>query len=201
MDPDAAADPCPDVFRRDLGDADSDSTPDPFDADTDSDGDSVWNLTEAKCGSNAFNAASRPERIDTAGDDDGDAAANETLPPGAALYDCDGDGYRGSAETHVTTSDQDPCGGSGWPSDVLPGGLLPNSLTVQDVGSYVTPVRRIGTSAGHPDFSVRWDVVPGSITGAAINVQDIIAMTLGVTGYPPMFGGQRAFGNACPYLP
>jgi hypothetical protein len=36
--------------------------------------------------------------------------------PGA--YDCDGDGYTRSAEANVTTSDQDPCGRTGWPSDL-----------------------------------------------------------------------------------
>jgi hypothetical protein len=188
-----------DVFLRDLGDSDNDGLWDPFEPD--GDGDSVLSTTESHCGSDPVNPASRPERVDTPGDDDADTLINEALPPGSQHYDCDGDGYKGAAESYATTSDQDPCGGSGWPSDVLSGGITPNTLTVQDVGSFVTPVRRLGASTGSPGFSTRWDIVPGSVTGAMINVQDIIAMTTGTTGYPPMFGGQRAFGQACPYAP
>ena len=188
-----------DVYVRDLGDSDADGVWDPFEPDAD--GDAVLSITESRCGSDPSNATSRPERIDTLADDDGDTLVNEALPPGSEIYDCDGDGYAGTREANATTSDQDPCGGSGWPSDLLPGGLFPNTLTVQDVGSFVTPVRRLGTSLGDTNFSARWDLVPGSVVGATINVQDIVATTLGTTGYPPMFGGQRAFGRPCPYAP
>ena len=174
-------------------------------ADDDGDGwinDGCPGATEiVACGANAIGPSSVPERTDTPGDDDGDTLVNEPLPPGAQAFDCDGDGYIGSREGSITTSDQDPCGGTGWPSDLLPGGLFPNTLTVQDVASFVTPVRRLGTSLGDQNFSARWDLVPGSVVGATINVQDIIVLVTGATGYPPMFGGQRAFGNACPYPP
>jgi Ca2+-binding RTX toxin-like protein len=156
------------------------------------------------CGARALDAASRPERLDTPGDDDGDTLVNEPLPPGAEAYDCDGDGYVGTAEAHVTTSDQDPCGGTGWPSDLYPGtpgGFQYNTLNVQDLGSFITPVRRFGTSPGDPDFDVRWDLVPGGTIGGAINLQDVAATIVGPMGYPPMFGGLRAFGKACPWPP
>jgi len=164
----------------------------------DSDGDRFSGATEVGCGSNPLSAGSVPERTDTPGDDDGDTFVNEPLPPVAETFDCDGDGYIGSTETHVTTSDQDPCGGRGWPSDLVSGGLQPNTLNVQDIASFLAPVRRLGTSPGHPNFDLRWDLAPG---GPTINVQDIAAMMTGASGYPPMFGGLRAFGNACPWAP
>ena len=119
MDADPELENCYDVFVHDLGDSDADGVLDPFDADTDTDGDLVKNLTETRCGSNPSIAGSLPERIDTPGDDDADTLVNEALPPGAAAYDCDGDGYAWTREANATTSDQDPCGGSGWPSDLL----------------------------------------------------------------------------------
>jgi hypothetical protein len=146
-------------------------------------------------------STSLPERMDTPGDDDGDTLVNESLPAGAAVHDCDRDGYTGTREALIGTSNQDPCGFTGWPSDIVPGGLFPNTLTVQDVASFSIPVRRLGTSPGHPDFSARWDLSPGSVIGATIDIQDISTMVMGATGYPSMFGGQRAFGKACPWAP
>ena len=127
--------------------------------------------------------------------------ANEPLPPGAGAYDCDGDGYIGTTEAHVTTSDQDPCGTTGWASDLQPGGIRPNSLNIEDLATFLIPVRRFGTSNGDPAFNLRWDLAPGSVTGPTINVADISAMINASSGYPLMFGGQRAFGKACPYPP
>ena len=149
-------------------------------------------IPEAACGSHPLSAASLPERTDTPADDDGDTLVNEPLPPGAAAYDCDGDGFIGTAETNVATSDQDPCGNNGWPSDLVPGGLQPNRLNIEDLGSFVQPVRRLGTSSGDPGFNVRWDLLPGSIVGKTINIQDVAATVIGATAYPPMFGGTDA---------
>jgi Tol biopolymer transport system component len=190
-----------DVFVRDLQDSNGDGVADPFDFATDWDADLAANPVETKCDSNPLSAISGPERIDTAGDDDGDGLVNEALPAGAAAFDCDGDGYVGSVEAGATTSDQDPCGASGWPSDIVSTDASANRLDLQDLGSFVAPVRRLGTSPGHPNFSARWDLVQGSVVGPAINVQDIAALLTGASGYPPMFGGQRAFGQVCPYEP
>ena len=54
---------------------------------------------------------------------------------------------------------------------------------------------------GDPDYSARWDVVPGAVVGAHINVQDVGTTVTGGTGYPPMFAGARAMGSACPWSP
>jgi parallel beta-helix repeat protein len=172
--------------------------------DTDDDNDALSDGVEIGCGSDPLSPASLPERIDTPGDDDGDTLVNEALPPGAEAYDCDGDGYAGTREANVTTSDQDPCGGSGWPSDLFPGtpgGFQYNTLNIQDLGTFIAPVRRFGTSPGHPNFSVRWDLVPGGTIGGAINIQDIAATITGASGFPPMLGTQKAFGKTCPYAP
>jgi hypothetical protein len=173
----------------------------PPDPDLDCDG--FPNALEAACGSDLLDTSSTPERIDggSLADEDRDHQYNEALPPGAEAYDCDGDGFVGIAEASITTSDQDPCGATGWPSDLVPGLFQPNTLNVQDVASFLTPVRRLGKSPPHPDYNARWDLVPGGIIGGAINVQDIAATIAGGSGYPPMFGGARAFGKACPWAP
>jgi hypothetical protein len=83
----------------------------------------------------------------------------------------------------------------------VPGGLQPNTLNIQDLGSFVVPVRRLGTSPGDPGFSARWDLVPGTTLGKYINLTDIATLITGSTGYPPMFGGARAYGRTCPLPP
>jgi hypothetical protein len=171
---------------------------------TDIDGDGV--IDEASCGGNPTNPSRRPERIDGAFagvDDDGDTLVDEMLPANSGIYDCDGDGYRGSVEDHVFSpaarGDQDPCGISGWPADFVGGAFSDNKVHISDLATFVTPVRHLGTSPGDPGYGVRWDLIPGSTFGKAINVQDLAS----VTGlYPPMLAGARAFnGPVCPYSP
>jgi hypothetical protein len=83
----------------------------------------------------------------------------------------------------------------------VPGGFQPNAVNVQDLASFVVPVRRLGTSPGDAGFDPRWDIVPGSTSGATINLQDVAALVSGGSGNPPMLGGQRALGRACPFAP
>jgi hypothetical protein len=180
-------------------DFDGDGLLNPGDADDDND--AVPDTVEITCGSDLLLASSVPERIDTPADDDVDGQTNEALPSAGVQQDCDGDGYTRAAEFAITANDQDPCGNSGWPSDLVAGGAQPNTLNVQDLASFLTPVRRFGTSPGDPAYSVRWDLVPGTAIGGAINVQDVAAPFTGATGYPRMFGGARAFGKACPWAP
>jgi hypothetical protein len=177
-------------------------------SDPEADGDRVMNIDEINCGSDPNDSSRRPERIDGifAGvDDDGDTLIDEALPPGAANYDCDGDGYKGSVEAAIFSGggngDRDPCGNNGWPSDLVPGPFQPNTLNVQDLGSFVTPVRRFQTSSGDPDYSARWDLVPGSSIGEHINIQDLGALVTSTSGFPPMLLGARAFGKTCPWAP
>jgi hypothetical protein len=115
--------------------------------------------------------------------------------------DQDNDGFTGVAEAHVGTNAADPCGQTAWPADLVSTGMSTNDIDIQDLASFVAPVRRLNTSPGdEPAFNVRWDLVPGSGgIGEHINVADLAKIT---TLYPPMLEGARAFGGpACPYAP
>ncbi len=172
----------------------------------DVDCDGIFNAAEVPCGSDSLAVASVPERVDGAFagvDDDGDTETDEPLPPGSEDYDCDGDGYTGTAEALVfsqsTNRDQDPCGSDGWPADITPGLLSVNKVDTEDLSTYVVPVRRLNTSPGDPGYDPRWDIVPGSVIGHWINMTDIANLVLAT---PPMLGGARAFnGPACPWPP
>ncbi len=189
-------DNCP--FVPNTNQTNTDNAGDGGDAcDLDDDNDKVYDVAEQNCGSDPLNLAKRPERTDLLSDDDGDGQFNEALPPGAANYDCDGDGFIGSREAPIGTSDQDPCGANGWPADFDNN----NSLGLADLASFIAPTRHLGTSSGEAGFSARWDIVPGSTFGASINIQDMAALITGASGYPPMFGGARAFGQTCPWSP
>jgi glucose/arabinose dehydrogenase len=173
--------------------------------DQDDDNDGVADIAEQNCGGNATNPNVRPERIDDnfAGrDDDGDTQVDEALPGGSGGFDCDGDGYIGTAEDHVFSAaargNQDACGTTRWPADLTSGGTFSlNKINISDLATFITPVRYINTNVGTNPGDVRWDVVPGSTFGTDINVQDIASITV---LYPPMFASNRAFGyRACPW--
>jgi len=160
------------------------------------------------CGSDSFNPASRPERLDGAfatADDDGDGATDEPLPAGSAALDCDGDGSPGSSEMHIysaagTANDQDPCGITGWWSDLVDGMLTPNGVDIQDLTDYITPNRYLSTNIadwGDQAAARRHDVSPGTNgLGVEINILDL---TLIVITTPPMLEGARNFGSVCPW--
>jgi hypothetical protein len=187
-------------------DADGDGMPDSQD-DSDSDGDALTDKTEFYCGSPARDASRRPERTDGAfagTDDDGDFSIDELLPIAASTYDCDGDGYTGTAEDNVflasSHGDQDPCGTTAWPADFVSGGVPVSTdrLTIGDLASFLAPIRHLNTSPppGAPDL--RWDIVPGAgVFGERINISDLASL---VVISPPMLGGARAFnGGVCPW--
>jgi len=182
-------------------------TPNP-ESDFDADG-FTYNV-ETQCGSDSFDVASIPERVDGAFfgiDDDGNDGADEPLPPGAEAFDCDGDGFTGEAEALIFSGagslDQDPCGTDGWVLE-FDSGSPPdsaNKINIRDLQTFILPVRRIGTSPGDGGFDVRWDLDPGpGVFGTDINVADLQKM---VFSFPAMFGGAtRAFnGPVCPWAP
>jgi len=117
--------------------------------------------------------------------------------------DGDGDGFTSAVEAHVGTNSNDPCGNPdlsrmgnpslSWPADLF----TANSIDMQDLASFIAPVRRLGTSPGEPGFDVRWDLVPGKGGSADdVNLVDLSAM---ITLTPPMLGNQKAFGGPpCP---
>ena len=218
-------DNCPAAPNVAQTNTDGDGTGDTCDPDDDNDGanDSADLLD---CEGDPYDAGKKPERVDgsfATVDDDGDTLVDEALPAGAANFDCDGDGYKGSAEDHVfsylpqTNGDQKTCQeydtsflsqprpSLRWPSDLRGDGISLNKVNIVDLGSYVSPIRRINQSPGDPNFHIRWDVVPLSTVGKHINVADLqaITSTSAATGLPPMLGGTtRAFnGPVCPYGP
>jgi glucose/arabinose dehydrogenase len=197
-----ALDNCLTTANADQADADGDGAGNACEVDDDND--LVYDTAEPACGGDPLDADSRPERVDgnfTGVDDDGDTQMDEALPAGSETHDCDGDGFPDTVETHIGTDSQDPCGNNGWPLDFVAGGFQPNTVNIQDLGSFVAPVRHINTSDGDPDFDQRWDIVPGSTVGEDINVADVGAMVTGAGGYPAMFESERAFARECPWAP
>lgn len=188
----------------------------------DTDGDGVPDDIEAGCGSNPNDGSSIPERVDGAFagvDDDLDTLIDEALPGGASSFDCDGDGYNGAAENHVYTpsiqGDQDPCGTNnspptdppspiGWPADLAGGGIpdSDNRITIQDIVSFLAPIRYLDTNVGDNTGDVRWDLAPGpGIFLTDINIQDLVTL---ITIKPLMLGGVKAYGSpgpTCPFPP
>ncbi len=215
-----ACDNCPATPNANQANFDGDALGD--DCDADDDNDLVNDVDEGPCGAQPLNASSRPERLDTAGDDDLDGMFNEALPSGSSGFDCDGDGWNGNQENLIyndapsTARDQDPCGNNGWPADVDPD----NKLNIGDINSFTTPTR---PNADHPytdshgsfnkfghtlddapptdgaidPLMARWNLdTPPHLTTTQIDIGDLNAINPGVsasTSRPPMFGGQPAF--------
>ena len=121
-------------------------------------------------------------------------APSPTPPPNS---DNDADGWTYANENLIGTDPADPCGGDAWPADLVSEGTSLNKLDLADLTSFIAPLRRLGTSPGHPNFDPRYDLVPGAAFGAYINVSDMASLISGATGYPPMFAGARAFGQTC----
>lgn len=208
--PTATPAPTPTASSTPGPDTDGDTIPDSTDPDDDNDG--VYDTAESACGGSALDAARRPERIDTSGDDDGDGLFNEPLPPASEVHDCDGDGWTGGQEMAIymlesTSQDQDPCG-SGWPADLSGDD---NRLNIADLSSFIFPSRGDGSfnKMGHPvpdpddPIIARWNLDPNGV----INIADLNALNPAVdapTSRPPMLGGVPAFFTnlgQCPFPP
>jgi hypothetical protein len=135
----------------------------------------------------------------SAGNDDAfdDAIVDDGCPGGPAQA-----GNFSEAQFKIGTGSLDPCGQTGWPSDVFSSGASANKLTIQDVISFVTMPRKLDKDPGDTGFNSRWDLAPGrGIFGKFININDITALVNGTTGSPPMFNGTRAFDKECPFPP
>ena len=217
-----AADNCASWPNADQRDNEGDGVGDACDLDDDNAG--VYDPDEIACGGNPTVAALRPERVDgsfSGVDDDGDTQVDEGLAASAAGYDCDGDGFKGSAEDHVfsylgqTNGNQKTCQdydmsfpnptqkpSKRWPSDLNGSSFSLNKINIQDLAAFTNPIRYLNKDVGTNPNDVRLDLVPGSTVGADINVADMAALTTGTTGSPSMLGGLKAFGGpVCPYAP
>ena len=116
------------------------------------------------------------------------------------VLDQDNDGFVRTTEEHIGTNSQDPCGQNAWPADLNSTGTSTNDVDIQDVTSFIAPVRYFNTNVGTNTGDVRWDLVPGKgLFLTDINIQDLTTVT---TTAPLMLGSVRAFnGPACPYAP
>jgi hypothetical protein len=132
-------------------------------------------------------------------DDDADGFPNDGCPQSGSFSE---------AQFKIGTNQLGPCSAGAeagpspsWPSDLASGGI-PNStdkITVTDLTSFLAPVRRLDTSPGNPNFNSRWDLTPGrGLFANMIVVNDLTALIAGTSGFPPMFGGAKAFnGPTC----
>ena len=129
------------------------------------------------------------------------AGGTPTVPVCPELVlDQDNDGFVRATEEHVGTGHQDPCGQNGWPVDLYSTAPSANDVDIQDVTSFIAPIRYFNTDVEAHSGDIRWDLVPGSgLFFFDINIQDLTAVTVNA---PPMLGGVRAFnGPPCPYAP
>jgi hypothetical protein len=188
----------------------------------DDDGDGVFDDAEVACGGDPLDPAVRPERLDTAVDDDGDTQVNEPLPNGSSAFDCDGDGWIGAQEQLIfsgtnTARDQDPCGNNGWPSELVGND---NRLNIGDINSFLAPIRPDGSFNKFDqaldddgdtivdEAMARWNLqTPPQTPFSRIDIGDLNGLITGAVGsgaLPPMFAGERAFfanGGLCPHAP
>ena len=89
-----------------------------------------------------------------------------------------------------------------WPSDLNGSAFSLNKINVQDLAAFTAPIKYLNQNVGTDPMDVRFDLVPGSTVGFHINVSDMAALTSGVSGFPPMLAGAKAFGGpVCPYAP
>jgi parallel beta-helix repeat protein len=130
-------------------------------------------------------------------DSDGNGAGDHCDPG-----DFDRDGYSDENEARFIGTNADYACSVHWPSNLFNAPPSTNRLDVQDVTSFLSPVRRLNTNPGESGFSGRWDLQPGP--GAFpdyINILDVTGLFGGLTGFPPMFGGAPAFNKTCPFPP
>jgi hypothetical protein len=164
----------------------------PADASGDDDGDGYVN----------YNEAGTPLCLDQGNSDAfDDGVTNDGCPGGPAKV-----GTFSEAQFTIGTGSVDPCGYDGWPSNVWDAVPSNNQLDIQDVISFVAPVRRLDKSPADAGFGSRWDLVPGTVPPFTkfINIVDITTLVSGPAGspaFPPMLSPLRAFGKDCPLAP
>jgi hypothetical protein len=211
----SGSDNCP--YTANPGQEDSNSNNvgdacDPYlDGEGDSDGDSFPDYHEsgaALChsGGNADSfddsvnndgcpAVGAPETNCTGGDEDSDGRINDGCPPVGQISE---------GNYNIGTSPQRRCGvgavpaqSIAWPLDLVSGGAPDSTdrITITDLTSFLAPIRRLDTKPGDAGFNARWDLKPGPVFSNWISIGDLTSLFAGVSGFPPMNGGQKVFGT------
>jgi hypothetical protein len=132
-------------------------------------------------------------------DDDGDARVNDGCPQG---------GLFSEGEFNIGTNHRARCGvgfephpSLAWPSDLKSGGIPDSTdrVNINDVTTMIAPTPSLNTRPGQPGYDERMDFVPGPQVGTAwISIGDLTALFASSSGFPPMFGGAKAFnGPTC----
>ena len=145
--------------------------------DADDDGDLALDEDESACGGDPLNASIRPERLDGAfggTDDDNDGETDEALPSGSVGFDCDSDGFTGSAEIFVGTEPQAGCaetdtaddepGPDAWPVDS-------NDDQVVNMSDVLALKPHFNKTSPDPDYDPRFDLHGQD---GAINLFDVL---------------------------
>jgi hypothetical protein len=211
-----ATDNCPLTANAGQENFDGDALGDACDADADNDG--YTNLVEGGaplCANSANDdnmddglandgcPASGPAETNCAdsSDSDGDGLVNDGCPQSGTFNESEfkiGTNVLGNCGAGST-----PAPSPSWPSDFVSGGIpdSTDAITLTDITSFVAPsaTKKLNTSPGQTNFNMRWDISPGPAVFAQwINLNDITSMVAGPTGFPPMFGGAKAFGAPGP---
>ncbi len=125
-----------------------------------------------------------------------------TPSPAPPPNDDDGDGFSNDLEAHVGTDPDAACGAVDTSAPTHPSLAWPGDLStiagagrieITDITSFLTPMRRLGTSPGDPNFDQRWDLYPG--TGPFRNVINLLDLTTLIVLRPPMLDNQPAFNG------
>jgi len=196
--PCTGTDNCPSISNPTQGDADSDTLGDACDSDADNDGyENSAESGQPLCGNGK--------------DDDDKTGAGLVADDGIIDDGCPGGpaqaGLFSEAQFKIGTNQLGPCSAGvdlgespSWGSDFTSGGVPDSTdkINVLDLVSFIAPPegRKLGTSPGQANFNSRWDLSPGrSVFNDMINVTDLTALIAGSPGFPPMFGGARAFNG------
>jgi hypothetical protein len=167
-------DNCPTIINAAQENFDADPFGDICDSDDDNDG-TLDTVDVMVCEGDSMNGAKLPERTDGVFDnvdDDGDSLIDEALPPAAAPFDCDGDGYTGSVESgtplcsNATNDDgTGPMADDGVANDGCPSGPA-------QVGAYSEAQFNIGLTDQDPCGTDGWasNFVSGGIPNSTNKV-------------------------------